>query len=71
RMHLQRSVEWKGPRVGIFEMRRHYTNYFRGLPNVKEFREKLVRFETMEEIEAVFAEMLVRYNGLVEAKAVA
>lgn len=71
RMHLHRSIEWKNPRTGIFEMRRHYTNYFRGLPGVKEFREKLVRLETLEEIEAVFAEMLVRYNGLVEAKAVA
>jgi len=41
RMHLERSILWKGPKVGIVEMRRHYTNYFRGLPHVKEFRNRL------------------------------
>src|SRR6187397_2203883 len=40
RQHLNRSVEWKGLKAGINEMRRHYTNYLRGLPNIKEFRLK-------------------------------
>jgi len=40
--HLLRSVEWKGPKVGIFEMRRHYTNYFRAMPNFKPYRMRLV-----------------------------
>lgn len=40
--HLQRSIAWKGERVGIVEMRRHYTNYFRGIPNIKPFRAQLV-----------------------------
>jgi tRNA-dihydrouridine synthase B len=40
--HLQRSIEWKGPKVGIFEMRRHYTNYFRGMAHFKPFRMRLV-----------------------------
>lgn len=42
REHLDRSIEWKGERLGVVEMRRHYTNYFRGLRNVKHFRSKLV-----------------------------
>ncbi len=42
REHLQFSLEWKGPRLGVVEMRRHYTNYFKGLPGVKAFRQKLV-----------------------------
>ena len=42
RKHLMKSIEWKGERVGVVEMRRHYTNYFRDLPGVKEFRAKLV-----------------------------
>lgn len=42
REHLQFSLEWKGPRLGVVEMRRHYTNYFKGLPGVKTFRQKLV-----------------------------
>src|SRR6187431_2761757 len=54
RKHLQRSVEWKGPIVGINEMRRHYANYLKGLPNIKEFRNKLVTLKTEEEINEVF-----------------
>ncbi|MEL6141341.1 MAG: tRNA dihydrouridine synthase DusB, partial [Bacteroidota bacterium] len=42
REHLERSLEWKGPKLGVLEMRRHYTNYFRGLPNIKEYRKVLV-----------------------------
>jgi tRNA-dihydrouridine synthase B len=39
--HFTKSIEWKGERLGIFEMRRHYTNYFRGLPNFKPYRLRL------------------------------
>ena len=42
REHLARSLEWKGEKLGVVEMRRHYTNYFRGLRNIKHFRSKLV-----------------------------
>jgi nifR3 family TIM-barrel protein len=48
--HVSFSVEWKGDRKGIYEMRRHYTNYFRGIPNFKPYRNKLVQLETQEEI---------------------
>jgi len=40
--HLQRSIEWKGERLGVVEMRRHYTNYFRGYRDIKPIRAKLV-----------------------------
>lgn len=49
--HLRASLKWKGPRVGIFEMRRHYANYLKGIPNVKPIRTKLVMMDTLEEIE--------------------
>lgn len=59
--HLAFSLEWKGERQGIFEMRRHYTNYFRGVSNFKPYRTRLVEsdqpdelFETLEEIGSVF-----------------
>jgi len=42
RQHLDQSLEWKGPRLGVVEMRRHYANYFRGLPHFKEHRLTLV-----------------------------
>ena len=61
--HLRKSLEWKGLVVGIFEMRRHYTNYLKGLPNIKEYRGKLVRLNTLEEIEAVLDEVQRQYTG--------
>ena len=61
--HLTKSVEWKGPIVGIFEMRRHYANYLKGLPNIKEFRYRLVTLVTKEEIEKVLDEVKVHYEG--------
>ncbi|HUQ96171.1 MAG TPA: tRNA dihydrouridine synthase DusB, partial [Chitinophagaceae bacterium] len=63
RQHLHHSVDWKGPVVGIMEMRRHYSNYLKGLPNIKEFRYKLVTLTTVAEIEAVLTEILQHYNG--------
>ena len=59
--HLQKSLEWKGPKEGIFEMRPHYANYFRGIPNFKEFRMKLVTlnegsevFEVLEDVKEFY-----------------
>lgn len=50
RNHLTWSMDWKGERLGIVEMRRHYTNYFKGIPNFKEFRLKLVTLEDPEQL---------------------
>jgi tRNA-dihydrouridine synthase B len=61
--HLHKSIEWKGPVVGINEMRRHYTNYLKGLPGIKEFRLKLVTLTTPEEINEVLDTISVRYEG--------
>ena len=49
---VQKSIEWKGQTLGILEMRRHYGNYLKGLPNIKEYRTKLV---TLKEPEAIFS----------------
>ncbi len=48
--HLRFSVEWKGERLGIVEMRRHYANYFKGIDNFKPIRMKLVTLDSYEEI---------------------
>lgn len=48
--HLDFSVEWKGQKLGILEMRRHYTNYFRGMPNFKQYRAEMVTAETYEHV---------------------
>lgn len=68
KQHLRHSIEWKGERLGIVEMRRHYTNYFRGFRNVKPYRQRLVTeydpaniLAILDEIEDVFtmAELMV------------
>jgi tRNA-dihydrouridine synthase B len=61
--HLHKSFEWKGPVVGIFEMRRHYANYLKGLPGIKEYRYQLVTLKTVEEIDAVLDEIITKYAG--------
>jgi tRNA-dihydrouridine synthase B len=61
RKHLKRSIEWKGQIVGINEMRRHYTNYLKGLPGIKEFRMKLVTLPTPEAIYEVLDEIGAHY----------
>ena len=55
--HLEFSVKWKGDRKGIFEMRRHYTNYFRGIHNFKPYRTRLVESETFEETLSILDEI--------------
>jgi tRNA-dihydrouridine synthase B len=63
RQHLYGSVKWKGPLTGIFEMRRHYANYLKGLPNIKEYRKQLVTLPTAEEIDVVLSEIERTYEG--------
>ena len=60
--HLDKSIEWKGPRVGIFEMRRHYANYFKGIPDFKEYRMKLVSLENVNHIYEVLHEINERFQ---------
>ena len=69
RQHLQHSIDWKGAKLGVVEMRRHYTNYFRGFPGIKEFRGQLVT----EETPAILFEILDRLEdqySAVEAESV-
>ncbi len=49
--HLRASIAWKGPKLGILEMRRHYANYLKGIPNIKPIRNILVTANSIEEIE--------------------
>jgi nifR3 family TIM-barrel protein len=60
--HLRKSLEWKGPKVGIFEMRRHYTNYLKGLPGIKDFRLRLVTLPDEASINEVLDEITEHYK---------
>ncbi|GAA4003734.1 tRNA dihydrouridine synthase DusB [Hymenobacter fastidiosus] len=57
RMHFEKSVEWKGTRAGIFEMRRHYAHYFRGLEGAKQWRMRLVETDSVDEVQAILEEI--------------
>jgi nifR3 family TIM-barrel protein len=61
KQHLEFSIRWKGDRLGIFEMRRHYTNYFKAIPEFKPFRTRLVEADTYEEVECILEEVLEKY----------
>ncbi len=61
--HFIKSLEWKGPIVGMVEMRRHYANYFKGIPHFKEFRMRLVSSMDVLEIEEIFNELELLFNS--------
>jgi len=61
--HLKLSMDWKGQRKGIYEMRRHYTNYFRGIPNFKPFKNRLVRLNSFQEIDTLLDEILFVFDN--------
>lgn len=70
RRHLQMSIDWKGEHLGVVETRRHYTNYFKGIPHFKEYRLKMVTsddpkdvFATFDEVEATFGNAMIPEIG--------
>lgn len=61
RRHLEMAIDWKGEKLGVFETRRHYTNYFKGIPDFKPYRQRMVTedhsadvFAVLDEIEEMF-----------------
>ena len=56
RQHAEWSAEWKGEKLGLIEMRQHYSNYFRGVPHFKDFRRKFLEVYSLEEMDAVIDE---------------
>ncbi len=62
--HLEFSLKWKGQKLGILEMRRHYTNYFRGLRDIKAYRSKLVQEPNPEVVFELLEEIRERYTQL-------
>ena len=61
RRHLQMAIDWKGEKLGVFETRRHYTNYFKGIPHFKEYRMKMVTTDDSKGVFDVFDEVLEKF----------
>ncbi len=62
RRHLQMSIDWKGEKLGVFETRRHYTNYFKGIPKFKEYRMKMVTSDHSVDVFEAFDEVLEKFS---------
>ena len=62
RRHLQMAIAWKGEKLGVFETRRHYTNYFRGIPHFKEYRMKMVTSDDSIDVFNVIDEVASKFK---------
>ena len=62
KQHLKHSIEWKGEVLGIAEMKRHYTNYFKGISHFKDYRIKMITSNNKEEIEHILDEVSIKFN---------
>ena len=60
--HLNHSISWKGEKLGILEMRRHYTNYFRQLPEIKRYRSQLVQADEYLQIVDLINQIKIQYS---------
>lgn len=63
RKHVDFSVKWKGEKLGILEMRRHYTNYFKGIPNFKPYRTRLVDADSHQVVNEILEEIADVFEG--------
>jgi nifR3 family TIM-barrel protein len=60
--HLEMAIDWKGETLGVLETRRHYTNYFKGIPNFKPLRTRMVTSNESAAVFEVFEEILVQFS---------
>lgn len=63
RRHLSMAIDWNGEHAGLYETRRHYTNYFKGIPHFKEYRLRMVTAESKEEVFEVFEEVEEKFSN--------
>jgi nifR3 family TIM-barrel protein len=61
--HLEKSVEWKGEVYGVLEIRQHLSNYFKGLPNFKPLRLKLLTTPEVEDVFEILEDIREKYKG--------
>tara|TARA_B100000482_G_scaffold70694_1_gene49682 strand:- start:13540 stop:14538 length:999 start_codon:yes stop_codon:yes gene_type:complete len=64
--HLEFSIKWKGEKLGLIEMRRHYTNYFRAIENFKEYRMKLILSESLDYSLEVLNDISNKFSSIEE-----
>lgn len=65
RRHLEMAIAWKGETLGVLETRRHYTNYFKGIPYFKEYRTRMVTSNRSEDVFATLNEVEKQWGDYV------
>jgi len=60
RQHLYESIKWKGERLALLEMRKHYRHYFHDIPNIKPLRLKMCETMSVDEIEDILSQITQR-----------
>jgi tRNA-dihydrouridine synthase B len=65
RKHFDFSIRWKGDKLGVFEMRRHYSNYFKSIPDFKTYRGRLVEAPTADDVYGILDEIVETYSGII------
>jgi len=63
RRHLKHSIIWKGEKLGIAEMKRHYSSYFKAIPNFKEYRTKMVTSNSEQEVLEILKIVENKFKG--------
>ncbi|MGM0635063.1 MAG: tRNA dihydrouridine synthase DusB [Bacteroidota bacterium] len=63
RRHLQMAIDWKGEKLGVLETRRHYTNYFKGIPNFKPYRTRMVTSDDAKDVFQTFDEVAQEFGN--------
>lgn len=61
--HLEMAIAWNGDHAGLYETRRHYTNYFKGISHFKDYRLRMVTGNSKEEVFEVFDEVLDKFTN--------
>ena len=67
--HLKMSVDWKGEKLGVLETRRHYSNYFKNIPDFKHYRSQMVTLDYSEELFELFNNLKEKFSQKNLAKA--
>ena len=55
------SIDWKGEKLGVLETRRHYSNYFKNIPDFKQYRSQMVTLDYSEELFELFQKLRVKF----------
>ena len=61
--HLKMAIKWKGEKLGVLETRRHYSNYFKGIPDFKKYRTTMVTSDFSEEVFSLFSELKEKFQA--------